>query len=41
MEKFFIVTNTAKDRDLTFTRSIIDYLEAKGKPIWFPPIPTV
>ena len=31
MEKFFIVTNTAKDRDLTFTRSIIDYLEAKGK----------
>ena len=31
MEKFFIVTNTAKDKDLVFTNSIIDYLESKGK----------
>lgn len=31
MERFFIVTNTAKDRDYTFTNSIIRYLEAKGK----------
>ena len=29
MEKFFIVTNTAKDKDLVFTNSIIDYLESK------------
>ncbi len=31
MEKFFIVTNIAKDKDLAFTNSIIKYLESKGK----------
>lgn len=31
MERFFIVTNTAKDKDLEFTNSIIRYLESKGK----------
>lgn len=31
MDKFFIVTNTAKDKDFAFTNSIIKYLETKGK----------
>ena len=31
MEKFFIVTNTAKDKDLVFTKSIIDYLESRER----------
>lgn len=31
MERFFIVTNIAKDKDLSFTNSIISYLESKGK----------
>lgn len=31
MEKFFIITNIAKDKDFEFTNSIIRYLESKGK----------
>ena len=37
MEKFFIVTNMAKDSDLTFTNSIIKYLESKGKTCYTQP----
>lgn len=31
MDRFFIVTNLAKDKDLSFTKSVITYLESKNK----------
>ena len=31
MNKFFIITNRAKDPDLTFTNEIMEYLKSKGK----------
>lgn len=41
MEKFFVVTNTAKDRDFVFTNSIIDYLKSKGKTCYTQPVEAV
>lgn len=35
MDRFFIVTNPAKDKELEFTKSIINYLEGKGKKCYY------
>lgn len=37
MDKFFIITNKAKDASFEFTNSIIKYLESKGKTCYYQP----
>ncbi len=37
MDKFFIVTNRAKDKNLVFTNQIMDYLKSKGKECYIQP----
>ena len=37
MDKFFIITNKAKDANNEFTNSIIEYLESKGKTCYVQP----